>query len=99
MPAMSGSRYLPRMSLRELLATRRQDIVRRFVDGVHESDIGTAGIEKPLVLEGLPSFLDRIIGALGDASPTLTTDAAESGPAATARDHGLQRWELGYDVR
>jgi hypothetical protein len=87
------------MNLRELLATRRQDILRRFVDGVRESDIGTAAIEKPLLLDGLPSFLDRIIAALGDAPPTLTTDAAESSPATTAQDHGLQRWELGYDVR
>ena len=87
------------MNLRELLAARRQDILRRFVDGVRESDIGTAAIEKPLLLDGLPNFLDRIIGALGDAPPTLTMDAAESGPATTARDHGLQRWELGYDVR
>ena len=94
-----GHAILPRMNLRELLATRHQDILRRFVDGVRESDIGTAAIEKPLLLDGLPRFLERIIEALGDAPPTLATDAGRSGPAATARDHGLQRWELGYDVR
>jgi signal transduction histidine kinase len=94
-----GSAIVPHMKLRELLATRREDILRRFVDDVRESDIGTATIAPPLLLDGLPNFLDHVIGALGDPSPTLTTDAARSGPAATARDHGLQRWELGYDVR
>jgi len=89
-----GHTIMARVSLRELLATRHQDILRRFVDAVRESDIGTAAIEKPLLLDGLPSVLDRIIGALGDAPPTLTRGAASSGPAATARDHGLQRWEL-----
>jgi signal transduction histidine kinase/ActR/RegA family two-component response regulator len=82
-------------SLAALLAARREAIVARFVDSVRKLDV-SAGASRPALIDHIPGFLDEIIEALqAKAPPTLQVPG---GIRATAREHGVQREALGYDL-
>ena len=72
----------------ELLATWRRT-VRQMP--------GAEGLDTPTLNDHIPRFLDEMIGALEQAE-FVEPDGLEA-PARTPPEHGLQRLEVGFDVR
>jgi signal transduction histidine kinase/CheY-like chemotaxis protein len=86
------------MRLHELLTERRDDIVRRFVGEIEKQDLPPKGTSRSLLADHIPRFLDEIIFELARSREVRgSQDALDS--SATARRHGGQRWDLGYDLQ
>ncbi len=85
------------LSLRQLLVEHRDAIVSRFVQQVQRKDLPPAGLSRPVLIDHIPTFLDDIVAELTDSDGTrYTQDVIDRSPAA--RQHGEQRWTLGYDL-
>ena len=79
------------------LAEQRERIVARFVAEVQREALSPAGIARSLLVDHIPKILDEIIAALASTSPTESIrDATHA--SRVARQHGEQRWSLGYDL-
>jgi signal transduction histidine kinase len=86
------------MRLRDVLRQNRAEILRRFEEQVRRSDLLTAGSSRPLLLDGLPIFLDRVVESLQQGLPTLSVEAQSAGDEQAA-EHGELRFEQGYDLQ
>jgi signal transduction histidine kinase/ActR/RegA family two-component response regulator len=85
------------MSLKNILNERRDDILARFVRGVESKDLPPPGLPRSVLVDHIPLFLDEIsdeLSTFDGARPTR--DAVDV--TATARQHGEQRWKVGYDL-
>ncbi len=80
------------MSLSQLLATHRDEIVLTFVERVQRADVPPAAVGRTSIVDHIPRFLDDLAELLAPATHGLE-QAVEH-----ARKHGEQRWTLGYDV-
>lgn len=94
----SGERAsLPASDLAELLAAQRDVIVSRFVAEVQRKDLSPPGVSRSLLVDHIPKFLDEIIAeAMRTKGVRMSQDAVDT--SETARRHGEQRWNLGYDL-
>lgn len=95
-PAQPPEGFVPHMDLVTLLRTQRNAIVARFVEDVPRQDLAPPGTPPRLLVNHVPLFIDEIVAELSRASPRLSLDHIEGSPAA--KDHGEQRWSLGYDL-
>jgi signal transduction histidine kinase/ActR/RegA family two-component response regulator len=85
------------MSLQQLLRDRREEILARFTHEVERKDLPPPGLPRSVLEDHIPVFLDEIGEELArGADARLSVDAVEV--SKTARQHGEQRWNLGYDV-
>jgi signal transduction histidine kinase/ActR/RegA family two-component response regulator len=86
-----------RPGLATFLEEKRDAIVARFVSEVQRKDLSPPGVERSLLVDHIPTFLDEIVSALtSDGTVRSSQDAVDT--SATARQHGEQRWQLGYDL-
>ena len=84
-------------SLRQLLTHHRDEIVARFVREVQRKDLPPPGLSRPVLIDHIPKFLDEIVEELSAIDRVrYSHDAIDMSP--TARQHGEQRWTLGYDL-
>ena len=86
------------MTLEQLLDDRQGEILAKFVCEVERKDLPPPGVPKSVLVDHIPLFLGEISAELARASgarPSL--EAVEV--AATARQHGKQRWKIGYDLQ
>lgn len=100
---LSASRYAVcpssvfAMSLQELLRDRRDEILTRFIGEVERKGLAPPGLSPSVLADHIPLFLDEISDELSAGSEArLSMDAADV--TSTARQHGEQRWNVGYDV-
>src|ERR1700722_12795854 len=85
------------LSLRQLLIEHRDAIVARFVGQVQRKDLPPPGLPRPVLIDHIPKFLDEIVAELMALdSVRYSHDALDT--SQTARQHGEQRWTLGYDL-
>jgi signal transduction histidine kinase/ActR/RegA family two-component response regulator len=85
------------MSLKKILSECRDDILARFVREVESKDLPPPGLPRSVLVDHIPLFLDELSNELStsdDARPSR--DAVDV--TATARQHGEQRWKVGYDL-
>ncbi|MES1175547.1 MAG: ATP-binding protein [Myxococcales bacterium] len=86
------------MSLKKILNECRDDILARFVREVEQKDLPPPGLPRSVLVDHIPLFLDEISEELstleGDRSSRDAVDLT-----ATARQHGEQRWKVGYDLQ
>ena len=85
------------MSLKQILNDYRSDILARFVREVQSKDISPPGLSRSVLVDHIPLFLDEIsdeLSTFGGVRPSR--DVLEM--HATARQHGEQRWQVGYDL-
>ncbi len=83
--------------LATLLKERRDAIIASFVAQVRRADLSPPGLSLVSLVDHIPSFLDEIAAELAaENGVTRGQDAADS--SDIARQHGHQRWSLGYDV-
>src|SRR5262245_25791153 len=85
------------MSLQQLLRERRDDIVARFVRDVERKDLPPPGLSKSVLIDHIPLFLDELSEELARAESRTSQDAVDL--HASARQHGEQRWQSGYDLQ
>ncbi|MES1183237.1 MAG: RsbRD N-terminal domain-containing protein, partial [Myxococcales bacterium] len=85
------------MSLQQLLRDRRDEILARFVQEVERKDLPPPGLPSSVLVDHIPVFLEEIAQELSAGSEArMSTDAVDV--TTTARQHGEQRWNVGYDV-
>jgi len=85
------------MSLQELLSDHRDQILARFVREVERKDLPPPGLSHSVLVDHIPLFLDEIAAELSRADggrPSLEVMEL----SFTARQHGGQRWQMGYDL-
>jgi signal transduction histidine kinase/ActR/RegA family two-component response regulator len=81
----------------QLLRERRESIIALFVAEVQRNDLAPAKISRSLLIDHIPKFLDEIATEL--EHPKLVAATGEGSQTnETARQHGEQRWGLGYDL-
>jgi len=83
--------------LLDLLTTHRDEIVARFVAEVQLKDLSPPGVPHSLLVDHIPNFLDEIVAELARLDGVRFSDDAVD-TSTTARQHGEQRWTLGYDL-
>lgn len=84
-------------SLAQFLRDQRDAIVARFVVTAERKDLAPSGLARSLLVDHIPRFIDEIVSELAAAEPVrMTQEAADV--SETARQHGEQRWLLGYDL-
>jgi len=85
-------------SLAALIGLQRDTIVASFVAGIQRADLSPRGLSRALLTDHIPSFLDEIVGELERLSRVARSQDADD-TSDMARQHGEQRWALGYDVQ
>ena len=92
MTAAAGSTFAA------LVDRDRDNIVRRFISEVRGRELSPPGTSRVHLENHIPRFLDEIVTELASRRRVrFTSDSEDQSP--TAREHGEQRWELGYDVQ
>ncbi|HEX4448040.1 MAG TPA: ATP-binding protein [Polyangiaceae bacterium] len=87
----------PAVPLALLLRDHRDRIVARFVAEVQRKDLSPPGTSRSLLVNHIPGFLDEMVQELASATPVrMSQDSIDT--SQTARQHGEQRWGLGYDL-
>ncbi len=79
------------------LSEHRDQIVARFVTEVERKRLSPPGVARALLVDHIPRFFDEIAAALARFEAVRPSLEA-AGTSETARDHGEQRWNLGYDL-
>jgi signal transduction histidine kinase/CheY-like chemotaxis protein len=90
------------MTLAQVLTLRQQDIVARFVSDVQWSDVPPDGVPRSLIVDHIPVFLTDVAAALSAAEEALsarTVNRKIDEEKTAARQHGSQRWDIGYDLK
>ena len=83
--------------LAQILENNRDQIVSRFVAEVQRKDLSPAGVARSLLVDHIPKFIDEIIAEITRLNSIgMSQDASDT--SETARQHGEQRWSLGYDL-
>lgn len=82
--------------LADVLEARLEDIVQRFADRLYASVASTA-LQREDVIDSLRGFLHEVIHGLR-ADQQAGQVGAMTADSTTARAHGRQRFELGFDV-
>jgi signal transduction histidine kinase/ActR/RegA family two-component response regulator len=83
--------------LASLLGQRRDRIVALFVAEVQRANLAPSDVGRSLLVDHIPTFLDEVIAGLTRASRARIS-LEVIGTSETARQHGKQRWSLGYDL-
>jgi signal transduction histidine kinase/CheY-like chemotaxis protein len=83
--------------LADILRTRREEILARFVEEVRRIDLPPDELSSPTLVDHLPLFLDEIVERLDFAKRASMTGEL-AGASSTARQHGAQRGAVGYDL-
>jgi signal transduction histidine kinase/ActR/RegA family two-component response regulator len=85
------------MSLAKLLNDKRDDIVAAFVRQAKSKHIVPTDVSRVSLVDHIPNFLSEITSELERiAGPRNSLDAIDV--KASAREHGQQRWRLGYEL-
>lgn len=89
------------------ISASRSEIVRRWLERVQKSSAKTRGVELTLLRDGLPDYL-AALGALLERSRSSGADErnlvarTDDGPGAAwvrvAREHGITRVGIGFDI-
>jgi signal transduction histidine kinase/CheY-like chemotaxis protein len=81
----------------QLLTEQRDAIVSRFVAEVARKTSPPPGASRSLLIDHIPIFLDEIVAELAPGeSLRISLDAVDT--SETARQHGAQRWALGFEL-
>lgn len=83
------------MALGDVLATHADDILQRFISAMSASDVPPPGTTRAQLVDHIPRLLAEIAERLKDGSPVA---AARSDIQDAGREHGNNRWQLGYDI-
>ena len=83
--------------LRRIIEHRSEEIERRWLDRVQRDVVKQPGVELTLLRDGMPDYLLELTKVLGNGADALD-HRAESAWSRVARDHGITRVRIGFDV-
>jgi signal transduction histidine kinase/ActR/RegA family two-component response regulator len=86
------------MSLKQILNDCRDEILARFVQEVERKDLPPPGLPRSVLLDHLPLFLNELSDELSASDGSRPSRDAMN-VTETARQHGEQRWQVGYDLQ
>jgi signal transduction histidine kinase len=86
-----------RERLRRIIERRAQDIERRWLDRIQKDVVKEPGVELTLLRDGMPDYLLELTRALASGAEPLDY-RAESAWSRVARDHGITRVRIGFDI-
>jgi signal transduction histidine kinase len=86
-----------RERLRQVIERRSEDIERRWLARVQQDIVKQPGVELTLLRDGMPDYLLELTKVLGNGADPLE-HRAESAWARVARDHGITRVRIGFDI-
>jgi len=86
-----------RERLRQLIQQRSGEIERRWLERVQTDVVKQPGVELTLLRDGMPDYLLALTNVLGNGAEPLD-HRAESAWTRVARDHGITRVRIGFDV-
>ena len=86
----------PKGSLADVIRENRDEIVERFVRETARRH-SPGGLARPLLADHIPTFVEKVARELA-ASPSLREAHGAVSAKALAREHGEQRWSLGFDL-
>ena len=86
-----------RQRLGRIIEQRADDIERRWLDRVQRDVVKQPGVELTLLRDGMPDYLLELTKALGNGVESLD-GRAESAWSRVARDHGITRVRIGFDI-
>jgi len=85
------------LTLAELIRRDREIIVAGFVARVGDGELSPPGLSRSMIADHIPSFLEEVAAELaGGGKLEASQDADDQSPVA--RQHGQQRWKVGYDL-
>jgi signal transduction histidine kinase/CheY-like chemotaxis protein len=86
------------MPLEQMLSERRDEILALFVREVERKDLPPPGLSQSVLMDHIPIFLEEIAAELSRSDgPRPSLEAVEVN--ASARRHGGQRFQIGYDLQ
>jgi signal transduction histidine kinase len=83
--------------LASLLERSREQIASRFVVEVERRGLSPSGVPRTQLRDHVPRFIAEIAAKLRDSRAAGSSEH-DLDVSATARGHGEQRWQLGYDL-
>lgn len=83
-------------TLADVLERRAENIVQRFADSLYQS-IASKALDRDAVIDSLREFLHEVIHGIR-ADEVEGRVGAVRADSQTAREHGRQRFQLGFDV-
>jgi signal transduction histidine kinase len=86
-----------RERLRRIIEQRTEEIERRWLARVQQDIVKQPGVELTLLRDGMPDYLIELAKVLGNGADPLD-HRAESAWARVARDHGITRVRIGFDI-
>ena len=86
-----------RQRLRRIIEQRTEEIERRWLDRVQRDVVKQPGVELTLLRDGMPDYLVELTKALANEAEALD-HRAESAWSMVARDHGITRVRIGFDI-
>jgi signal transduction histidine kinase len=86
-----------RERLRKIIEERTGEIERRWLDRVQRDIVKQPGVELTLLRDGMPDYLLALTKALAHGAQPLD-HRAESAWSRVARDHGITRVRIGFDI-
>lgn len=96
--AMMDPGSSPPNALADLIERERGRIIARWKDRVLHTEAKAKGVSEPALQDSIPDLIREIVAALRREAPqTLDQQAPEA--AGVAREHGRQRYHIGFDLR
>lgn len=84
------------LSLADVIRQERDRILARFVHEV-DSRLAPEKLSRSILVDHVPTFLDEVARELDAGRGGRSGDEGIEA-SSTARDHGAQRWSLGFDL-
>ncbi len=83
--------------LAEFLRSQRDRVVSQFVTAVARTALPPRGLSRSMLADHIPAFLEEIAAELSRLRATRSSQEVVD-TSAPARQHGEQRWAVGYDL-
>ncbi|HVV51078.1 MAG TPA: sensor histidine kinase [Polyangia bacterium] len=83
--------------LGRIIEQRSEEIERRWLERIQQDVVKQPGVELTLLRDGMPHYLLELTKLLGNGVDPLD-DRAESAWTRVARDHGITRVRIGFDI-
>jgi signal transduction histidine kinase len=92
----SGSDH-PSRRLGQIIEEAREEIERRWLERVQQGIVKQPGVELTLLRDGMPDYLVELANVLRNGAVSIDA-RAESAWSVVAREHGITRVRIGFDI-
>jgi signal transduction histidine kinase len=87
----------PSRRLGQIIEEAREEIERRWLERVQQGIVKQPGVELTLLRDGMPDYLVELANVLRNGAVSIDA-RAESAWSVVAREHGITRVRIGFDI-